>query len=379
MQSGSTSRRRLGLLAAAGLLVATNASAEFNENWTAVLAKGSAAGLAAGLDGTSFVAVSHNNGSSLYGIDADGSRSWRTKSKETFGGAATSADGLSVIVAGNTNSGKFLVASFSAASGKQEWSQTYVPANGFKAREAGVVSVSAKDGAIYAAGTISKAGVCCAYVVSRLETDGTLVWSHRTGNAAADQASVAAIAADPKGKGVFLSGNGTLDGAAAPFVARYGSRDGDERWRTFFATSAAPALTVSQSGKKIYIFAKKLDANYFQIGLVTHKGKVKFFRPLLLDGNAGSRGSIALTDKDKSLLMVASVTDNSLNESGFLMKTNTKTSGPTLVLSAETDAALGTWYRLVTSTPSGDLLVLSNVFNQDTRANEAPSVISYRE
>jgi DNA-binding beta-propeller fold protein YncE len=370
-------RRIVSAALAALLLTAVPALAAFTERWVEELDKGAAGGVTVDAEGRVFATAQKNKGSVLYARAADGTELWKFKSKDTLDGVAMAADGTALIVVGATKSGKLGVAALDPATGDEIWSMSFDPANNYKARDGAFVSVSAKSGAIYVAAPIRKSGVCCAYAVGSLDTDGTLLWNHRTGAADGDQANVVSIAADPKGKGVFVSGSQAVDGVDTPFIARYAAADGAEQWRTFRDVTSAPAsIAVTKNGKKIYLFAKKLDAGYFQVGLFTHKGKAKWLRPLLLSGNAGSRGEIALSANGKMLYMVASVLDNAFNERGFLMRTDTKTSGPMQVTS-EIGEGEATWFRRIALGPDDTPVVLEQRFVQETGALRPVSLIVY--
>jgi hypothetical protein len=379
MQLGLTPGRTFGLLTVAALLVTNVASADYTQDWAAELVRGTAAGLAVGPDGRSFATVQQNSGSSLYALDDKGKVLWRVKSKENFGWVAVSADGASAIVAGNTKSGKILVTSYAADTGKAEWKTTYVAAKGFKTRTGALVTVSAKDGAIYVAATVTKSGVCCAYVIGKLTVDGELVWNHRTGNAAGDEAFVSSIVAEPRGKGVFVAGSGTDEGIATPLVAHYDA-SGAEKFRTYRdPTSQSASITVSSNGKKLFVLGRKLDAPFYQVALFTNKGKEKWLRPLLLNGIPASSGTIALTDNDKSLLIAASMLGAGVDERGFLMKVDTKTSGPNTMISGGDGFPLGIWYRFAAPSPTATAIVAVNQFDQVSLTALEPMVVSYTE
>ncbi|NKB87265.1 MAG: PQQ-binding-like beta-propeller repeat protein [Acidobacteria bacterium] len=377
--SNRPSRRLFAAVLTGLLLVAVPALAAFAERWSVELDKGVAGGLAADGMGRVFATVQKNSGSLLHAFDADGSALWEVKRKDTLAGVAMSADESSVIVAGHAKSGKIVVEAFDPATGDSQGVTSFNPANNYKARDGAFVSVSDKTGVVYVAAPIRKSGVCCAYMIGQLDADGTLQWNHRTGSADGATATVASIGADPKGKGVFVSGSALVDGVDTPFMARYAA-DGSEKWRTFRdPTSTAAGITVSNNGKKIFLFNKKPGANFFEVGLFNNKGKSKWLRPLLLTGSAGSRGSIQLSDNGKLLYMVASVLDNSFAEHGFMMRTDTKTSGPMIVRTESEDATLSSWFRHVALDSNGEPVVFEQRFNVETGAQLPPNVIAYDE
>src|SRR5215467_2038911 len=254
-----------------------------------MIAVGTAASLA-GLSGAGqAMAVTQNAAPTT----APGGVLWTSLYSPTTGGAgsaiAVSPSGSTVFAAGNVPDGNpndfannFATVAYNPQTGAQRWARQY-HGPGFSTATA--VAVSSDGSKVFVTGSSEGNGTNRDWAtVAYNAANGRQLWVRRYNGPGNQGDDPAAIAADPNGKTVFVTGLSQGDGTNRDYTTiAYDAATGNQLWLSRYNNprrggyDAASALAISPDGKRLYVtgtsHGRSSDDDYATIAYAAASGR----------------------------------------------------------------------------------------------------------
>jgi WD40 repeat protein len=221
---------------------------------------------------------------------APGAVLWTSLYSPATGGAgsavAVSPSGNAVFAAGNVPGGpgtSFATVAYNPQTGSQVWARQYRGPG--DSSTATAVTVSPDGGTVFVTGSSEGIGTNRDYAtVAYNATTGQQLWARRYNGPVNTGDDPAAIAADPDGKTVFVTGISQGVGTGIDYATiAYDAATGKQRWLSRYnnprrnGADAAAALAISPDGSRLYVtgasHGRSSQADYATVAYAAASGR----------------------------------------------------------------------------------------------------------